>query len=497
MQICPRLPPSILVLLACACSFDGTGLATVGQGASSTSGVETGALTEPPGSSTVEPTTQGPATEPTTEPTTGPTTGSPGMCGDGVPDMGEQCDNGQANGDDAACKANCTNNVCGDGAVGPGEGCDDGNDVDDDDCSNDCASKNCGNGVTDDGEACDDGNDVDTDACTSTCTLPVCGDGVQQRGEECDGPENGPDKPCTAGCKLNVCGDGNQLPSEACDDGNKTDGDGCSAMCVPEDCGDGVLQGGETCDDGNDINEDGCTNECKPAVCGDMVIQAGVEECEDNNDVNTDDCAECANAVCGDGFLKADSDEQCDDGNDNDSDGCTKECKFNVKRVFVTSKEYNGDLGGVNGANAKCAELAAAAVLGGTYLAWISADNQNSDPESRFTKAAIPYYKTNNEKVADNWDDLIDGSLDSKIDRYENGMPAAANANGDNEVWTNVADNGTQDGDDGYECMDWSGITNLQGSVGVWTADNGAWTDLDANAQHPCGETKRLYCFQQ
>lgn len=46
----------------------------------------------------------------------------------------------------------------------------------------------CGNGVIEDGEACDDGNVVALDGCSPTCTIEVsiCGNGVIEPGEECD-----------------------------------------------------------------------------------------------------------------------------------------------------------------------------------------------------------------------------------------------------------------------------------------------------------------------
>ncbi|NKB15969.1 MAG: DUF4215 domain-containing protein [Sphingomonadales bacterium] len=51
----------------------------------------------------------------------------------------EQCDDGLANNDTAACTAICEINVCGDGKPLSGiEGCDDGNQVDTDACRNDC-----------------------------------------------------------------------------------------------------------------------------------------------------------------------------------------------------------------------------------------------------------------------------------------------------------------------------------------------------------------------
>jgi hypothetical protein len=56
-------------------------------------------------------------------------------CGDGVVMGDEECDDGEANADDAVCTAECTINVCGDGKVGPGESCDA---PDDPACTEDC-----------------------------------------------------------------------------------------------------------------------------------------------------------------------------------------------------------------------------------------------------------------------------------------------------------------------------------------------------------------------
>lgn len=49
------------------------------------------------------------------------------------------------------------------------------------------APRPCGNGAPDLGEECDDGNLVDTDACTAACTIARCGDGAIHAGvEACD-----------------------------------------------------------------------------------------------------------------------------------------------------------------------------------------------------------------------------------------------------------------------------------------------------------------------
>src|SRR5688572_16328306 len=57
--------------------------------------------------------------------------------------------------------------LCGDGVIERDEWCDDGNDVEDDYCTNRCTLNECGDAVAQSGEECDDGNSSDTDACTT------------------------------------------------------------------------------------------------------------------------------------------------------------------------------------------------------------------------------------------------------------------------------------------------------------------------------------------
>ena len=77
-----------------------------------------------------------------------------------------------------------------------------------------------------------------------------------------------------------------------------------------------------------------------------------------------------------------------------------------LKRVFVTSTRYTGDLGGIPGADEKCQSHADAAGLAGTFLAWIS-DGVDS-PATRFARSAEPYVRTDGTKIAEDWDDLVD-----------------------------------------------------------------------------------------
>ena len=157
-------------------------------------------------------------------------------------------------------------------------------------CRNNCTV--CGDGILDAGEACDDGNTNNTDACRNNCSLPICGDGILDADETCE-PPGSPAGPngniCRGDCS--VCGDGALDTGEACDDGNSNNNDACRNDCSLPRCGDGIVNAPETCDppgspagaNGN-ICREGCT------VCGDGTINGG-EACDDGNTNNTDACA--------------------------------------------------------------------------------------------------------------------------------------------------------------------------------------------------------------
>jgi cysteine-rich repeat protein len=137
-----------------------------------------------------------------------------------------------------------------------------------------CIGSLCGNGVVDDGEVCDDGNTVSGDGCRRDCLkIEVCGDGIIDANEGCDdGSSNGGSNSggsavkCSTQCQLETCGNGVMDPGEVCDDHNNIDRDGCSANCQSnETCGNGFTDFmlGETCDDGNKLNHDGCDSNCQ------------------------------------------------------------------------------------------------------------------------------------------------------------------------------------------------------------------------------------------
>jgi len=138
------------------------------------------------------------------------------ICGNGVVEAGEGCDDGSQNSDTQpnACRSDCQGAHCGDGVVDSEEDCD-GSDLHGQDCisvgqpsgvlacNDTCAwditgctggDPFCGDGTLDPGESCDDGpanSDVAPDACRTDCTVATCGDGVIDSAEVCDGTNVG------------------------------------------------------------------------------------------------------------------------------------------------------------------------------------------------------------------------------------------------------------------------------------------------------------------
>jgi cysteine-rich repeat protein len=305
--------------------------------------------------------------------------------------------------------------VCGNGMVEAGEGCDDGNTAVGDGCGAGCqpetgwscagspsvCTAGCGDGFIAGSEDCDDGNNLINDGCDANCKVEHgwsckgvpskcssdCGDGIVAAGEECDDQNNKAGDGCAPDCKLEAgwvcqgepstcatpCGDGIIAGAEECDDGNKLSADGCSSTCKKEpgytcsgtptvctsDCGDGIVASDEECDDDNLVGGDGCDATCHKemgwscagspstctAICGDGKV-LGAETCDDGNTVPGDGCSAtcttqfgytCTGApsvctiVCGDGVIAGN--EICDDGNTTDGDGCSSGCKVEAGYV--------------------------------------------------------------------------------------------------------------------------------------------------------------------
>ncbi len=292
----------------------------------------------------------------------------------------------------AAAQAVCLVSSCGNGIPDPGEQCDDGNIIDGDRCSSLCRTETCGNGIQDVGEECDPapGNTEAGDGCSPTCTIEICGNGRTDFGEACDdGDEKNGDGcsgmsvefsdgqggtvmspgPCES---TEICGNGkvDYQVGEVCDDGNVINEDGCNSDCKSgTGCGNGIRELDEECDDGNDTDTDRCLNDCTLSQCGDGVIETGRETCDagdrDNRGpVETADCnIDCTISTCGDRRVNTTDDEECDAGvfGNGDDKNCTLACKFNFcgdgkKDTQVPNVEAcdDGNMNPSDGCNNSC-----------------------------------------------------------------------------------------------------------------------------------------------
>jgi hypothetical protein len=162
-----------------------------------------------------------------------------------------------------------------------------------------------------------------------------------------------------------------------------------------------------------------------------------------------------------------------------------------VKRVFVTSATYMGNLGGLEGADATCQAHADAAGLDGEFKAWLSTAVESA--AERLTQATVPYARVDDVQVAANWNDLVDGLLAAPISLDENGTPYTIN-----RVWTGTAPNGSHLPPD---CQGWHADqaateqpSATQGKNGVPNETGEAWTGFDAAG---CQGRFPIYCVEQ
>ena len=158
-------------------------------------------------------------------------------CGDEILNVqGETCEppGSPVGNTGQTCRQNCT--YCGDGVPDTGEQCDDGNDVNTDDCRNDCTLPRCGDGILDPNEICDDGNTTNGDGCSSNCmSKETCGNGIVDVGEACDDGKSAGDPNATKnadGCSGTPVTVGGEMSPGPC---KSTEGDGF-IDCSDPDC---------------------------------------------------------------------------------------------------------------------------------------------------------------------------------------------------------------------------------------------------------------------
>jgi len=198
--------------------------------------------------------------------------------------------------------------------------------------------------------------------------------------------------------------------------------------------------------------------------------------------------------ACGDGHV--DPGEDCDDANPVDDDGCNSQCGRD-RVVFVTDAVYSGDqLGGLAGADAICRSAAQKAGLANplTFKAWLS--DRDTDAVARLFHGKGRYLRVDDQLVAADFDDLLDGQLANPI------MITQTEQVYKNGVWTGTRPDGTHAiGAD--HCKDWT-IADLfdpqnGGYYGYAQSYDQRWTfepNVNINPG-PCTGDLALYCVEQ
>jgi hypothetical protein len=281
---------------------------------------------------------------------------------------------------------------------------------------------------------------------------------------------------CADGCYIAAC----QFGYDDCD---AMTGNGCetSVLGDPSNCGAcgrscaGIPNASASCTDGN----------CVLGACNAGYANCDGDPnngCEVNLTFDAKNCGGC-NMPCGNMMT-------CNSG------VCGAPPK--VKRIFVSSMQYTGNLGGLTGADAKCQGLADAVALGGSYKAWLSDDMGNS-PSTRFNRATVNYVLVDGTTVvAAGWTGLASGTLQHAINLNEKGgPPPLGNTNcaggGFLTVWTSTMANGTAFGNND-SCAGWTG-GNGGSEWGRADVVDGTWTSWCNGGL--CTWTSPIYCVEQ
>ena len=287
------------------------------------------------------------------------------------------------------------------------------------------------------------------------------------------------------------------------DDGNPGGGALCNTGAIGE-CAAGFtacVQGQLECVGVSPSTEicDGLDNDCDGRVDDDPADARG--QCDTGMDGNClPGIYSCTQAIITCLPVNAPRGESCD-ALDNDCNGIVDDSDDCVRRVFVTSQAYSGDLGGLAGADAICQLHATTAGLYGTFKAWISDESQSAS--SRLAHSAAPYVLVDGVTVvAHGWSELTSGGLKHAIEVNEFGGPPPEVTLGCGAtaawVWTGTSSGG-QLFAPGQTCAGWTGDSAALLLAGDAHSSDAAWTQKCSGGppEPNCTQTAALYCIEQ
>lgn len=161
-----------------------------------------------------------------------------------------------------------------------------------------------------------------------------------------------------------------------------------------------------------------------------------------------------------------------------------------VKRVFVTSATYSGDLAteggsasGLAGADSLCNQLGA--TLSGTWIAWLSEDSSAFD---RVTGQG-PWYRVDGTTLVFSDREALKGLPLVPIATDELGLTHTSNVH----AWTGTDVGGTVAAT-GRRCLGWTGGIGIFGQYGDINTAGPEWTNAGIEACEM--SDNRLICFE-
>jgi hypothetical protein len=164
------------------------------------------------------------------------------------------------------------------------------------------------------------------------------------------------------------------------------------------------------------------------------------------------------------------------------------------KYIFVTARSWFGDFGSGEIGDDLCqseADAIGSLVKGKTFMALITGDmvREFGLGSRRFTPYAVPYVLVNEVVIANNYSDLINGTLDHRINVDQFGRGNIAQG-----VWTGLDQSGI--GIESSSCGGWdfNGATDFGRRGSTDSLDSNWISSLDV----ACNSNQaRLYCIEQ
>jgi hypothetical protein len=177
------------------------------------------------------------------------------------------------------------------------------------------------------------------------------------------------------------------------------------------------------------------------------------------------------------------------------------------KTVFITSAVYNGNLGGLTGADAKCQAHANNAGLSGTFQAWLS--DGTGSPATRFSKTGGPFVLAKRGiTVANTWAEFASDTHQHALDSDENGSTSlptctgpCASSTGGHQFWSNTLPDGSL-WQTAASCSNFTDSVTANtesgwGRTDLSTAGWNFWCHGEGGVPGSCPSVSSLLCVQQ